>query len=63
MSEPDFEKLKAANDELEQLVDDGKLTKVEFARLLADAEKAVGDREEFLEGIIMRGVELGFVKL
>lgn len=63
MNEPDFDKLKAINDELEQLVADDKLTKVEFARLLADAEKAVGASEEFLEGILMRGVELGFVKL
>lgn len=62
MSDPDFDKLTAVNDELEQLRADDKLTKDEFDRLLKEATEAVGDRTEFLEGILMRGVELGFVK-
>lgn len=62
MSEPDFDRLTAVNDELERLLDGGKLTKKEFERLLEDAKAAVGTSTEFLEGILMRGVELGFVE-
>lgn len=62
MSEPDFDKLTAVNDEFEALLDAGTLTKKEYDRLYAEAEKAVGDSTEFLEGIRMRGIEHGFVK-
>lgn len=61
-SEPDFDKLQEINDEFEQLADDGKLTQQEFDRLLEDARKAVGKHTEFLEGLLMRGTEHGFVK-
>jgi hypothetical protein len=61
VSEPDFDRLTEVNDELEGLRDAGKLTQAEFDRLLAEAEKAVGESTEFLEGILMRGRALGFV--
>lgn len=63
MSEPDFDALTRANDELDRLLAAGALTKAAWARVLADAERAVGERTEFLEGILMRGVELGMVSL
>lgn len=62
MTEPDFDKLTAVNDELKELREAGKLTQKEYDRLYAEAEKAVGNSPEFLEGIRMRGIELGFVK-
>lgn len=62
MSEPDWDALQAANDELRELREAGKLTKKEYERLLKDATDAVGEHEEFLEGILMRGMELGFVE-
>ena len=59
---PDFDRLTAVNDEFERLAGAGELTKAEFERLLADAEDAVGEHTEFLEGLLMRGAELGLVK-
>jgi hypothetical protein len=63
VAEPDFDALRAANEELERLVSDGALTRATFARVLADARRAVGEQTEFLEGILMRGVELGMLTL
>ena len=62
MSAVDFDKLTAVNDEFRELEDNGELTQKEFDRLLKEAKKAVGDDTEFLEGILMRGFALGFVK-
>lgn len=62
MTEPDWDRLTAINDELEALVDAGKATQAEYDRLLAEADKAVGEHSQFLEGILMRGMELGFVE-
>lgn len=61
MKDPDFDKLTELNDELRRLEADGTLTKEDYERLFGEAKKAVGDHEEFLEGFIMRGIELGFV--
>jgi len=61
MTDPDFETLKAVSRELRALADAGTLTEAEYTRLFADAEQAAGEHTEFLEGIIMRGLEHGFV--
>lgn len=60
---PDFNRLQAVNEELEQLEERGVLTKTDFDRLFEEARGAVGAHEEFLEGILMTGDRLGFVKL
>jgi hypothetical protein len=62
VSDPDWDKLREIHAKLEELADAGRLTKDEFQSLLDDAEKAVGEHEEFLESILMRGMELGFIK-
>lgn len=61
MTDPDFDKLATVNEELEQLVDAGKLTRADWDRLFGEAEKAVGSHPEFLEGLLMRGSAYGFV--
>ena len=58
---PDFKRLAAVNAELRKLLAQGRLTKAEYDRLLREAEECVGEHTQFLEGILMRGVELGFV--
>lgn len=63
MSEPDFDKLTELNAELRKLMADGTATQEEFDRLLSAGREAVGDRTEFLEGMLRRGVELGFVPI
>ena len=63
MKEPDFDALQAVNADLRKLADDGELTQASFDALLKQAEEAVGEHTEFLEGILMRGAEHGFVKL
>lgn len=62
MSDPDFEKLRGVNDELEQLADAGKLTQADFDRLFAEAEKAVGEHTEFLESVLLFADEFGLTK-
>jgi hypothetical protein len=61
MSEPDFDALIAVGRELERLADAGELTKDEYVRLYNIARKTVGGRTEYLEGILMRGLEHGFI--
>jgi hypothetical protein len=58
---PDWKMLQEAGRELDRLTDAGALTKAEYDRLLAKSTEAVGEHTQFLEGILMRGVELGFV--
>ena len=59
---PDWKKLRAANQELERLKQHGLATHAEWDRILGEAKAAVGDHTEYLEGILMTGAELGFVK-
>ncbi len=61
MSQPDFEKLNAATRELERLADAGTLTRQEYARLSSDAAKAAGPHTQLLEGVVMTGMEHGFI--
>ena len=58
----DFDKLRDINEKLEQLHDDGTLTQSKFDALFADAESAVGDDRDFLEGVRMLGLMWGFIK-
>jgi hypothetical protein len=58
---PDFDRLQAVNRELRALEDAGGVSRADWDRLYAEAKQAVAGRTQFLEGIIMRGLELGFV--
>ena len=62
MKAPDFDALQAINAELEKLDDEGHLSRNEYEKLLTRAKEAVGQRTEFLEGILMQGMRHGFVK-
>ncbi len=62
MTEPDFDKLSTIGAELDQLADGGRLTRADFERLFEEAKKAVGKHTQFLEGVLMTGLEFGFVK-
>ena len=59
---PDFNKLSDIGDEIERLEDAGALAQSDFDRLLQEARAAVGTRTEFLEGILMTGIQHGFVR-
>ncbi len=48
---PDWARLEQLGDELQVLVDDGKFTKDDFERLMAEGEKACNGHPEFLEFI------------
>lgn len=63
MSQPDFNKLNAATRELERLADAGKLTREDYTRLSSAASDAVGENTQLLEGVIMTGMEHGFVSV
>ncbi len=59
--EPDWNKLRNACDRLEEFRVRGGVTREEWNIVFAEAESAVGDHTEFLEGILMQGAMLGFV--
>lgn len=60
--DPDFAKLRSVNDELTRLVDEGTVTKADFDRLYGEASAAVGEHTQFLEGMMVRGFDLGFIE-
>ena len=63
MQTPDFKKLQAAANELQELTDQGRLTKTEFTRLLSVAKEAVGPETRLLEGFVMNGLRAGYLSL
>ena len=58
---PDFETLKKISAELDDLEQRRALTKPDFERLLADARAAVNGRTEYLESVLMTGLDHGFI--
>lgn len=55
--EPDMDRLAAISDEMYALIADGKWTKKEYERLLAEAEKACAGWTELLGFIVNEGVQ------
>jgi ribosomal protein L19E len=60
-SEPDWERLRDVNAELEKLAKEGALTAAEWERLYAEAREAVGEHTRFLQSTIMLGIAAGLV--
>lgn len=58
---PDFAKLLSLTEELARLVDEKAISKLEFNRLLDEAKTAVGEQTQYLESILIRGIELGYL--
>lgn len=61
MTAPDFAALRAASTEAIDLAREGKLTREDFDRLFERAHAAVGSQSQLLEGMLMLGLEHGFV--
>lgn len=58
---PDFAKLLSVTTELTRLVEAKAISKIEFDRLLDEAKTAVGEQTQYLESILIRGIELGYL--
>ena len=55
MKEPDWDRLRELAEEIEKLIAEGKWTKREYQRVLAEAEKAAHGNPEFIEFVVNEG--------
>lgn len=57
LAPPDLAKLQSVSKELARLIESNTVSKLEFTRLLDEANDAVGEQTQYLESILIRGLE------